>query len=227
MSSDPARSVRIKFCGMRRTQDLREAVALGVDYVGFVLVPGTRRCVAEEEVLRMLEAVDCSRVCRVGVFRDQPIEEIERLVRRLSLDLVQLHGSESPQLAQSVPVPVIRAVPVPPAGSAERFAAPHEIGTLPDRNLHAVLLDTRSRAGDSGGTGELGDPGTIDSLCRDLAGVRVFVAGGLTPANVGRIVRRHQPDAVDVSSGIETRPGEKDAQRMRAFVRAVEEGESA
>jgi phosphoribosylanthranilate isomerase len=223
----PRRQVRIKFCGMRRREDLQCAVDLGVDYVGFVLVPGTVRHVTEDEVLGMLDAVDCTRVCRVGVFRDQRLEEIERLVRRLSLDLVQLHGSETTVLTEQVSVPVIRMLPVPERHDTAAATTMAMAGPLaPAANLYAVLLDTRSATGASGGTGRLGHPQAIELLRRRFSRGRVFLAGGLTPDNVAAIVQQHRPDAVDVSSGIESRPGEKDPERMRAFVKALEEGGS-
>ena len=145
------RKTRIKFCGLRRQQDVQLAVQLGVDYIGFILAPGTPRSLTGDDVLRILQQVDCSAVCRVGVFRDQPLEEVNRLVAQLSLDLVQLHGSEAADYARQVLVPVIRVIPVAVRHGAAA-ATPQASMLVPASasNEYAVLLDASPGDGRSG-----------------------------------------------------------------------------
>ena len=211
---------RIKFCGMRRAQDVRMALQLGVDYIGFVLVPGVSRSLTAEQVLQIQSEVDCSNVCRVGVFRDQLAPEINTLVARLSLDLVQLHGTEDSGLSAQIDVPVIRMIAVPGDESLPQ-SSDLLAEALEQQNIYAFLLDA-SRGEKSGGLGLPLDPTRLAEMRAQIpAARRLIVAGGLTPQNVRAIVRDHQPDVVDVSSGIETRPGGKDESLMRTFVEAV------
>ena len=215
----------MKFCGLRRPQDVQLAVQLGVDYIGFILAPGTSRSLTGEEVQDILQQVDCSTVCRVGVFRDQPIEQVNSLVKQLSLDLVQLHGSEDVDYAQQVQVPIIRVIPVAVPGVAAHSPAPSDDGpaALPAaRNQYAVLLDASLGKGQSGGLGVLADAQELQRLRRALPKhTRVILAGGLTAQNVRHMVEQHQVEAVDVSSGIESAPGIKDPDSMRAFLEAL------
>jgi phosphoribosylanthranilate isomerase len=225
------RRIRVKFCGLRRPQDVQLAVQLGVDYIGFILVPGTPRSLTGDEAQGILRQVDCSTVCRVGVFRNQPIDMINHLVAQLSLDLVQLHGSEDADFAQQVQVPIIRVVPVAVPGTATHSPAPADPAHLASedaapsaasRNQYAVLLDASLGEGQSGGLGILPDAPELRRLRRLLpAGTRVFLAGGLTANNVRDMVQQHPVDAVDVSSGIESAPGIKDPNSMRAFLEAL------
>ena len=219
--SQTHQQARIKFCGMKRSKDVEYAVRLGVDYIGFVLVPGAKRAVEVQQVQRIQDEVDCSGVCRVGVFRDQHADDINALVQALSLDLVQLHGKEEQSLNAEISVPIIRMVPVPvTGGDALPIGLPND--DLEASNLYAILLDASRADGESGGLGVLADPQALSQACAALpAWRRFFLAGGLTPQNVRGIVEQYQPDAVDVSSGIESQPGSKDAERMRAFVDAV------
>jgi phosphoribosylanthranilate isomerase len=217
----PGDTTRVKFCGMRRVEDVQLAVDLGVDYLGFVLVPGTPRAVDAAQVLRIQQQVGCSRVCRVGVFRNQPADVINRLVERLCLDLVQLHGSEDVSVSGAIDVPVIRMLPVATgrtAASSDALPQAH----LQAENLYAFLLDAMADGGASGGLGVRADPHRLAQAIATIPpSQRLILAGGLTPQNVRAIVDRYQPDVVDVSSGVESEPGIKDADRMRAFLQAV------
>jgi len=231
------RRIRVKFCGLRRPQDVQMAVQLGVDYIGFILVPGTPRSLTGDEAQDILRQVDCSTVCRVGVFRNQPIDQVNRLVAQLSFDLVQLHGSEDADFAQQVQVPIIRVVPVAVPGTVAHSPAPADPANpaslaspasedaappAASHNQYAVLLDASLGEGQSGGLGILPDAQELRRLRRLLPeGTRVFLAGGLTAPNVRDMVQQHPVDAVDVSSGIESAPGIKDPNSMRAFLEAL------
>jgi len=152
----------------------------------------------------------------VGVFMDQPAEEVGALAEAAGLDLIQLHGGETPEFASSLPLPTIKVLHVP-AGEQTAVAAIVASAEPFVGVAAAVLLDTKVKGGASGGTGVAFDW----KLAADVvqAGVPVMVAGGLTPANVAEAVRTAVGAwAVDVASGVEASPGVKDPEKVRAFV---------
>jgi len=206
--------VRVKFCGMQRREDVEHAVRLGADYVGFVFVPGSRRQLQAEEAARLMHGIAWGNTQRVGVFRDQPLVFVGDLVQRLGLDLVQLHGHEPRDYARTLPVPALRVLYVRAGEPVMPWA--------PETNVFGVLLDAADASGRSGGHGTLPDAAAFAAMIAAVpANTPVIVAGGLTPENVGDVVRRHRPWGVDVSSGIEARLGVKDPARMAAFLTAV------
>ena len=214
-SSAPRGSGRIavKICGITSMEDAAMAVAAGADAVGFVFWPGSPRAV-DPAAARAIAATLPPFVLRVGVFVDASPEEMRRVADEVGLDLVQLHGSESPeavsQRAAARGQGGARGPRLPAGGGAPLRRSG---GRPPPR--HA-----RGRAtGCPGGTGR-----TFDwSLVRPVREGTSFVilAGGLTPENVGEAIAAVRPDAVDVSSGVESAPGKKDPAKVRAFVEAV------
>lgn len=217
--------VRLKMCGLVRPDDVAEAVRLGAEYLGFVFAEGGPRTVSPEHVEVLLQRVETRDALRVGVFRDQPTTWINAVARRCRLDLVQLHGNEPRDVPSGIRVPVLRVVRVAvgrPLRESEGEHAPR-VEPLPP-NVHAVLLDAADAAGRSGGLGLAPDLAALVAACHALPhDARIFVSGGLTPANVAERVRALRPWAVDVSSGVESAPGVKDPERMAAFVAALEQ----
>ncbi|UCE02676.1 MAG: phosphoribosylanthranilate isomerase [Candidatus Latescibacterota bacterium] len=212
-----AERMRIKFCGLRRIADVREAVHLGADFLGFVFAEGSPRQLEPGSAEALLDAVDTAGARRVGVFRDQPPTFVNEVARRCRLDLVQLHGRESARAFGELELPAIVVLQAPAAGSNR---AP-DLRRLDELSPFAALIDAEDAAGRSGGLGVSVPPATAQRMLAQLPpGTRAFLAGGLTPENVGERVRL-RPYALDVSSGIESAPGIKDPQRMRAFVQAV------
>jgi indole-3-glycerol phosphate synthase/phosphoribosylanthranilate isomerase/anthranilate synthase/indole-3-glycerol phosphate synthase/phosphoribosylanthranilate isomerase len=205
--------VAVKICGITTVEDGLLAAHAGADAIGLVLWPDSPRAVDVRSARAIADALP-PLVHRVGVFVNPTRAEVERAVVEIGLDVVQLHGDETPQLCRDLKVRVLKAVRVGPgfdAAEALRF----------ENAAGGILLDTRADAKDAlpGGTGRAFDW----SLARKVrAGARYLVlAGGLTPENVERAVAAVEPDAVDVSSGVESSPGRKDPARVRAFVRAV------
>ena len=208
-------SVRVKFCGMCRREDVEQAVRLRVDYVGFVFVPGTPRQLEIDAAARLMRGIAWGSTQRVGVFRDQPVDFVRDVAQRLGLDLVQLHGREPRDYARALPVPALRVLHVRPAREAPPWT--------PEANVIGVLLDAVDDTGRSGGRGVRADDAALAEAIATLpAGTPIIVAGGLTPENVGDVVRRHRPWGVDVSSGIEVRWGVKDPARMTGFLAAAQ-----
>jgi phosphoribosylanthranilate isomerase len=209
----------IKFCGLTRAEDAREAVALGARYVGVIFASGPRRLTAERAA-GVLEAVPAN-VRRVGVFADTTADAIVAVVESLGLGAVQLHGESDARLMDALrgrfEGEIWSVLRVRDARLPESAA---ELFTTAD----AVLLDAHV-------PGRLGGTGVAlpwEQLVNDLvamrnggSGARLVLAGGLKAENVGEAIRLLRPDVVDVSSGVETAPGIKDHARMRAFRDAV------
>lgn len=206
----------VKVCGLTRPEDVEVAVEVGVDYLGFVFAESPRRV----DVDRASELALESRVLGftgglVGVFVDASLEVLRDAADRCDLDVLQLHGAESPDavVAAARLRPVWKAIGIEAdttsvalMGEAARF-----------KDVDAILLDT-ANGGQGGGTGLTFD----HSVAAPLAAERhVVLAGGLTPENVAEAVRVARPFAVDVSTGVEFAPGIKDPDRVRAFMAAV------
>lgn len=207
----------VKICGVCRPADAAAAARAGADYVGVVLTPGFTRSQTVESAAPILDAAAGAR--RVGVFIDPSVGEVVEAAKRLRLDVVQLHGSEPPDrvaaLAEAGPWQVWKAVR--PRGPGELTEAAQAYAGVAD----ALLLD----AWDPTRPGGTGVALAWDELAGARAmlprGLRLVLAGGLRPENVATAVRRMAPSVVDVSSGVEQRPGEKSEERVRAFIAAA------
>jgi tryptophan synthase beta subunit len=197
--------MRVKVCGITRPEDARAALELGVDALGLNFVPGTPRALEPREA-RAISELARGRALRVGVFQDAPPERVARLAEEVGLDVIQLHGSEDAEYAAKLGYPAIKALPAGP-GLLERAAQ------YPGLDL---LLD---HPRGSGGRGEPWDFAQARALVS--RGRRVWLAGGLDPANVADAVRVALPHGVDACSGLESSPGCKDLERLRGFVAAA------
>jgi phosphoribosylanthranilate isomerase len=198
----------VKICGICDVEGGLAAVAAGADLLGFHFCSSSRR-VTPEQALAIIAALP-RRPQIVGVFIDQPEAEVDKISRFCGLDLAQLHGSE--RAGYRVGVPVMKALKV-------KDGTPPEAGDWPD----PLLIDSWS-PDQRGGTGRTWDWELARALLKTR---RVFLAGGLNPANVGEVVRRCRPSGVDVSSGVEAAPRVKDPERVAAFVRAVREADES
>lgn len=197
-------AVRVKICGVTSAADARAAAALGADMIGFNFWPGSKRAVAAADA-RAFAADLPKAVWRVGVFVNASREDIERTVAEVGLDTIQLHGDEPDELLHGWPCRVIRAVRL---SSADDSAARHA-----SEAADYVLCEGRAGGG-YGGAGETFPWEWASRLPRD----RLIVSGGLHAGNVAEAVRRLQPFAVDVASGVERSAGVKDAKRMAELI---------
>ena len=197
---------RVKFCGLRHKDDIAEAVALGVDALGFVFYEPSSRCVAPEDAATLTRAVPAF-LTRVGLFVNENAETIKRIFEIAQLNLIQYHGEESPEFCDSVGLPYIKAF---------RVQQDMDIRGAMDRypNASGFLLDAYVK-GQPGGTGERFDWGLIP---RSYA--PIILAGGLTPDNAKDAIEQVAPWALDVSGGIESKPGRKDPDKMARFMDA-------
>lgn len=206
-------TVSVKICGLTRPEDAAFAVAGGAAFLGVVLAGGPRRV----SFARAAEVAAASRGIPVlGVFGDQRVEEIVELAHRAGLAGAQLHGSytadEAAGLAEAGLI-VWRVL---------RIARPADLDLLSETSLGAatVLVEPKVPQAD-GGTGVPLDLALAVEARRRLAGLRMALAGGLTPETVGHAVALVRPDVVDVSSGVEALPGIKDHEKIARFLEAV------
>jgi phosphoribosylanthranilate isomerase len=200
----------VKICGLTSPEDAVAAVEAGADAVGFVFWPKSPRAVTPERAAQIGRALPAA-VVRVGVFVDAPEPEMARVAELAGLDLLQLHGNEAPAAAGALCRPAWKALRVGP-GFVSRDALPWA------GRVSGLLLDTK--ADDApGGTGRTFD-WALARRAREHASF-LMLAGGLTPANVAQAIRAAAPDGVDVSSGVESAPGRKDVDKLRAFVAAA------
>ena len=196
---------RVKICGITRPEDARAAAAAGATVIGMVFWPGSPRVVDSETARRIVSALPAG-VPAIGVFVNQPVEEINAAIDAAGLFGVQLHGDEPVDMIARIRRPVVRALSLDDVAMID--ALPLEV---------TVLLDAADPV-KRGGTGQ-----TIDwAAAREVARRRpIVLAGGLTPENVEHAIEAVRPYAVDVSSGVEASPGIKDRARMAAFIDAV------
>lgn len=202
----------VKICGVTRLEDALLAVELGASAIGFVLWPPSPRYIPPSRAAEIAEALP-PRVASIGVFVDQTRNFVWNAAEQIGLTALQLHGSESLAFAAALPRPVIKAVPVTPDFSLDAvMEIPRSI---------TVLLDAHDPVR-RGGTGQ-----TIDwSIAAAVAWRRpVFLSGGLHPGNIRDAIARVNPHAVDLSSGVESAPGVKDPEKLRALFEALAQGE--
>jgi phosphoribosylanthranilate isomerase len=201
----------VKICGITSAEDAWRATEAGADALGFVFWPKSPRFVTPEAAAAIAAKVP-SFVTRVGVFVGAPLEELERTADVAGLDVLQVHGDETPAVLRALPRRVLKTLSVGPGFAAASALAYADAGI-------GLLLDTH-RDGLPGGSGMVFDW----TLARDLRDQVPFLvlAGGLRPENVAEAVAVVRPHAVDVSSGVESSPGRKDEGKLRAFIAAAQ-----
>jgi len=201
----------IKICGNTESDGVRLAVTLGVDLLGFIFTRSPRR-VTIEQARRLIAEVP-ERTGRVGVFIDEPADEIAGTIEACDLTAVQLY--RQPTAAdRALPVPLLPVV---------RLRTPEDAADLQFAPTDRPLLDTYTPDA-MGGTGKTWDWTLAESLALRYS---VIISGGLRPENVGAAIRQLRPWGVDVASGVELQPGVKDLARLEWFVRTVRETDAA
>ena len=195
-------TIQVKICGICDADGAQAAIEAGADLIGFHFCHSDRRMTAED-AKAIVDGLSL-RPTIVGVFIDQDAEEIRQIADFVGLDLLQLHGSESPGFDAGRPVMKVLKVRDGQVPDADEWPDP-------------IMLDSWS-ADQRGGTGLTWDWERAREL---LASRKVFIAGGLEPGNVGKVVSQFKPYGVDVSSGVESVVRVKDPAKVRAFVHAV------
>jgi phosphoribosylanthranilate isomerase len=205
--------VKVKICGITNWADARRAVAEGAELLGFNFDTGSPRYIEPAKAKSIVSRLP-KRVSAVGVFVNETEQKILEIARAVGLDTLQLHGDETPAMVARLKrsFPVIKAIRV------KQWAAAGQMRRFKATALLLDSFDTHRR----GGTGKTFD---WEIARRAKKYGRVFLAGGLTPENLGEAIRVARPYAVDVCSGVEARPGKKDPARIKNLMRAAKHAE--
>jgi len=203
-------AVRVKICGVTRLEDALAAARLGADAVGFNFWPRSKRYLPPGAALAIVRRLPPF-VTAVGVFVDPTLDEVVRAAADSGIGVAQLHGDETPELCRSLPLPVLKAIRVADASSLDLLA-------VYETAVQGFLLDSASSG--YGGSGTAFDWSLAARAARERP---VVLAGGLHPGNVAEAVRAVRPWGVDVASGVESAPGVKDPEKMRAFLEGARE----
>jgi len=196
----------LKICGLKRLEDIIAVNRHGADYAGFVFFEKSKRYVDPYKANELISLLRAD-IKPVGVFMDEPLDNVVRIARIAGVELVQLHGHESEEYVEYVKRtldrPVIKAYKASEEGALEKAA---------NSNADYVMIDSGA------GSGKKFDWSILKDFKRDY-----FLAGGLDPESVGEAIRMLEPFAVDVSSGVET-DGIKDEKKIAEFIEAVRYG---
>ncbi len=199
----------VKICGIKTLTDALAAIEAGADYLGFNFYPKSVRFIEKSacaEITSVLKR-EHPQVRLVGVFVNSSVEEIKDILQFCVLDLAQLHGNETPEIFAQLAPHAFRA-----------FRGIPESNTGYERSEAPFMLIDAAVKGVYGGSGVTADWAAAAELAKKYP---LLLAGGLTPENVADAVRQVQPWGVDVASGVESAPGEKDAGKMVQFVKEV------
>ncbi len=206
--------VLVKICGITNAADALAAIDAGANLLGFNFYEKSPRRIDETEAAKIRAQLP-KKVKAVGIFVNAPAVEVAALCKLLKLDFAQLHGDETPEtvaeLARSLPV-----------FKAFRVEPDFHLATLDEYPEAFAFLFDAAHTGQYGGTGRTTD---WDVARRAAVDRRIILAGGLNVENVAAAVRIVRPYAVDVASGVESKPGKKDHGRMREFIQEVRRGE--
>jgi phosphoribosylanthranilate isomerase len=207
------RDTRIKICGITTPEDAELAVALGVDYVGLIFAESSRR-VTIDRACEIRTAV--ANVMLVGVFMNSAFEEVVAISRASRINMVQLHGRESPEYCEAL----VSKLSLPIVKSFSRGLTVDRLAGYKRTSYFHLDLDKNARGNGNSVSHEQ------ESLWDEAAslrskGYRLFLAGALHSGNVRPAVKRVQPYCIDVASGVESEPGIKDHEKMRRFVMEV------
>jgi phosphoribosylanthranilate isomerase len=201
--------MRVKICGLTRLADALWAAERGADYLGFIFAASPRRVTAE--LARDIIGACPAAAVKVGVFVDETRESIRRTISEAGLDMIQLHGHETPEFCRGFDLPVIKAI---------RARGEEDFRVLSKYSTEYILLES-SVPGRIGGTGKTGNWPLAARAVAEFPEKKFFLAGGLNPENISSAIRAVHPYAVDVASGVESGPGIKDHTKIESLLEAV------
>jgi phosphoribosylanthranilate isomerase len=199
---------RVKICGLTTLEDARYASGAMADYLGFIFVQGSKRYVNPDQAAAIIAWIEGPEA--VGVFMNQPLDDVVDIINKAGVKLVQLHGHESVEYCSLMPVPVIKSIDVTTDDDIHSISEklrPYE------GSVHYFLFDT-SKDGQSGGTGEAFDWNILYELCTETPW---FVAGGIGADNVTEVIQKVRPFGVDANSKLESEPGTKELEKFDLF----------
>ncbi len=204
---------KVKICGITSHADAQVALDAGADMLGFIFYPPSPRYVPPEQARAIVEGLPAG-LPAVGVFVNEAVETVTRIVQASGVRMVQLHGTESMEFCRQLPWPVVKTF---------RFTAAVQPETMGQYDVEAFLIEG-FHASLYGGGGAQADWQRVAALHHYG---RIILAGGLTPDNVQEAIRIVRPYAVDVCSGVEATPGTKDWAKVRAFIQNAKTAASA
>jgi phosphoribosylanthranilate isomerase len=193
--------IQIKICGITNKEDALCAAKLGATALGFIFYPPSPRNIKPADA-RKIVSVLSDELVKVGVFVNESVTEVKRIVEYCGLDMIQLHGDESPAYCREFPVSqVIKAV---------EFKNDDDFNQASGYDVAAILVDSR-HAGLYGGTGKKAN---WELACRIKNKKTLIISGGLNEGNITEAIKAVLPNALDINSGVEFRPGKKDHAKM-------------
>lgn len=204
--------IKVKICGITQLEDARFVAGALADYMGFVFYEGSPRHVTPAKAGAMINWIEGTRC--VGVFVNQPLDDVNMIARQTGIDLVQLHGNENPDYCSLVDKPIIKAIHIKEGDTATELN--DRIKPYLDQ-VEYLLFDTK--VDDKwGGTGQSFDWAILNEVTQ---GLPYFLSGGLNPTNISEACKQVKPFAVDASSGLEAEPGIKDFDKVEAFMKQI------
>lgn len=208
MFAQPEKRTKVKICGLTTLEDARFASGALADYLGFIFYPDSPRYVEPAKAGAIINWIEGPQ--KVGVFVNQPLDDVNSIAKQTGIDLVQLHGNESPEYCELVEKPVIKVFHISENTLADELNADIE----PYMNvIEHILFDTKTKEL-WGGTGKTFDWNILAEISSDKP---FFLSGGLNAENVEIAIKTVQPSAVDLSSGLEESPGLKDFDKIERF----------
>lgn len=202
--------MQVKICGITNSEDALAAIDAGADAIGLIFYRGSKRFVGERSAAAIVDLLPPYTSIN-ALFVDPTQDEVERVLSTVDVSQIQFHGEESPAFCESFGRPYVKSVPVVEASRMQALIAAH-------KGAKAYLFDTYV-PGEHGGTGKTFD---WSKMPEKNIGHRVL-AGGLDAENVAKAIRISLPDAVDVSSGVESQPGIKNHETLERFIAAAKQ----
>jgi phosphoribosylanthranilate isomerase len=200
--------VKVKICGITNISDANIAVECGVDALGFIFYPKSQRYVVPERAKEIIQKLPYE-IIRVGVFVNQEIREVKEIAKFCCLNLIQLHGDESPEYCAQFPISsLIKSV---------ACRVEEDIRKLRNYPVKAILVDA-CEPGQYGGTGKNSDWRLAIKVKETHP---LILSGGLNKENIREAIEMVRPQAVDINSGVEISPGKKDSSKIREIIKIV------
>ncbi len=202
----------VKICGITRLKDAIAAADLGARALGFNFYKNSKRYICPENAAEIIANLP-GHILKVGLFVNSSETEVEEINSKLDLDLLQFHGDEAPEFCKKWGDKVIRAF---------RIENEQQLDEIKKYDFARMIIIDAAVKGQFGGTGELSN-WDIATKAKEY-GIPLILAGGLTPANVSEAVKKVKPFGVDVAGGVESSPGIKSKEKIRAFMHSVRRG---